>query len=96
MGGRELLRVQEGWSYHELALYFLVRFRPGSAPFCSEAFDGAEADLPLRFKWFPVRREALVALPLLLAFLPQALTELPRSAVHVVHRDAVPPPANSV
>ena len=86
----------EGWSYHELALYFLVRFRPGSAPLCSEAFDGAEADLPLRFKWFPVRREALVALPLLPAFLPQALTELPRSAVHVVHRDAVPPPANSV
>src|SRR5688572_18605664 len=28
----------EGWSYHELALYFLVRFRPGSAPLCSEAF----------------------------------------------------------
>jgi hypothetical protein len=79
----------EGLSYHELALYFLIRFRPGSAPLDSEPFDGAEADIPLRFRWFPIRSAALAALPLLPAFLPEGLTELPRSPVHVVHRDGV-------
>ena len=80
-----------GLSYHELALYFLIHFRQGSAALDSEAFDGVEADMPLRFRWFPVRREELVALPLLPAFLAQGLTDLPQSVVHVVHRDAVPP-----
>jgi ADP-ribose pyrophosphatase YjhB (NUDIX family) len=83
----------EGLSYHELALYFRIHFRPGSAALYSEAFDGAEGDMPLRFKWFPVRREPLAALPLLPAFLPERLTELPGSTVHVVYRDAVPRPA---
>jgi 8-oxo-dGTP pyrophosphatase MutT (NUDIX family) len=81
----------EGVKYHELALYFLIHFRPGSAPLHSETFDGVEGDVPLRFRWFPVRREALVALPLMPPFLPGALIELPRSPVHIVDRDAVPP-----
>jgi ADP-ribose pyrophosphatase YjhB (NUDIX family) len=80
----------DGLSYHELALYFLVRFRPGSAPLDSEAFDGVESDMPLRFRWFPLQRDALVALPLLPAFLPEGLTALPRSVVHLVHRDTPP------
>lgn len=79
----------DGSSYHELALYFLIRFRPGSAPLGSETFDGAEADVPLKFRWFPVRREALAALPLFPAFLREGLTALPRSPLHVVQRDAV-------
>jgi 8-oxo-dGTP pyrophosphatase MutT (NUDIX family) len=86
----------EGLSYHELALYFLIHFCPGSAPLYSEAFDGTEGDVPLRFRWFPLRREALAALPLLPAFLPEGLTQLPRAAVHVVHRDQLPSPPDSL
>lgn len=86
----------EGVKYHELALYFLIHFRPGSAPLHSEAFDGVEGDVPLRFRWFPVRHDALVALPLMPPFLPRALIELPRSPVHIVDRDAVPPHPHSV
>jgi 8-oxo-dGTP pyrophosphatase MutT (NUDIX family) len=81
----------EAVSYHELALYFLMHFRPGSAPLNAEAFDGVEGDVTLRFRWFPIRHAALAALPLLPAFLPKGLTELPRSPVHVVHRDSLPP-----
>jgi ADP-ribose pyrophosphatase YjhB (NUDIX family) len=77
----------DGLSYHELALYFLIRFPQGSAPLSSDAFDGAEADMPLRFRWFPVRRETLAALPLFPAFLPRGLTDLPRSPEHIVQRD---------
>src|SRR5688572_14597961 len=32
----------EGLHYHEIALYFLLRFPPGSAPLEVEAFDGAD------------------------------------------------------
>ena len=79
----------EGVKYHELALYFLIHFRPGSAPLHSDAFDGVEGNVPLRFRWFAVRRDALVALPLYPPFLPEGLTALPSSPVHVVQRDAV-------
>ena len=85
----------EGVRYHELALYFLIRFRPGSARLHSEAFDGAEGRVPLRFRWFPVRHEALVALPLMPPFLPGALINLPRSPVHVVDRVIVSAPPHS-
>ena len=78
-----------GVKYHELALYFLIHFRPGSTPLHSEVFDGVEGDVPLRFRWFPLRRDALVALPLFPPFLPEGLTALPRSPVHVVQRDGV-------
>jgi ADP-ribose pyrophosphatase YjhB (NUDIX family) len=86
----------EGLSYHELALYFLIRFPQGSAPLDAEAFDRSDGGVPLRFRWFPVRREELVALPLLPAFLPLGLTDLPLSVVHIVHRDAIPPPSAPV
>ena len=81
---------------HELALYFLIHFRPGSALLHLEAFDGVEGDVPLRFRWFPVRRDALAALPLYPPFLPEGLTALPRSTVHVVQHEAVSPPPHSV
>lgn len=86
----------DGVKYHELALYFLIHFRPGSAPLLSEAFDGVEANVPLRFRWFPVRRDALVALPLYPPFLSEGLTALPHSTVHVVQQEAVSPPPHSV
>ena len=76
----------EGVSYHEVALHFLIHFRPGSAPLCSESFDGVEQVTPLRFKWFPVQREVLAALPLFPPFLRDALSDLPPSPVHVVQR----------
>jgi ADP-ribose pyrophosphatase YjhB (NUDIX family) len=77
----------DGLEYHELVLYFLIRFPAGSAPLGAEAFDGSDAGVTLRFRWFPVLREELAALPLMPPFLPQALTELPASLVHLVHHD---------
>ena len=80
----------EGLNYHELALYFLIQFPHGSRPLSVSALDGVEADVPLRFRWFPVVREDLERLPLLPAFLPEGLTDLPRSIVHIVQRDTLP------
>ena len=82
----------EGLHYHEIALYFLLRFPPGSAPLEVEAFDGADAGIPLRFRWFPIRRQELAGLPLMPSFLPQGLTELPASVVHIVQHDTAPSP----
>jgi ADP-ribose pyrophosphatase YjhB (NUDIX family) len=77
----------DGMSYHELSLYFLMRFPPGSAPLRAEAFDRIDAGVPMRFRWVPVTRDALGALPLQPVFLYQGLIELPPSVVHVVQRD---------
>jgi ADP-ribose pyrophosphatase YjhB (NUDIX family) len=85
-----------GLSYHELALYFAIRFSPGSAPLRADTFDCIDAGVPLRFTWFPVQREALVALPVAPAFLAAGLTDLPRSVQHLVHRDNVPRPSPSL
>ena len=82
----------EGLHYHEIALYFLIRFPPGSAPVSVEAFDAADAGVPLRFTWFPILRRELADLPLLPGFLPEALTDLPTSVLHIVQRDTLPPP----
>ncbi len=79
----------EGLNYHELALYFSIRFPPGSAPLNAEAFDAADAGIPLRFRWFSVERKQLASLPLLPTFLPEGLVNLPSSVVHVVQRDTV-------
>lgn len=80
----------EGLDYHELALYFLIRLPPGSAPLKAEAFDAVDASVPLKFNWFPVEPRQLASLPLLPAFLPERLANLPASVVHIVQRDAVP------
>ena len=85
----------EGLNYHEVALYFLIRFPAGSAPLNAEAFDGADATVPLRFKWFAVERTQLASLPLLPAFLPEGLVNLPTSVVHIVQRDAVSSPTTA-
>jgi ADP-ribose pyrophosphatase YjhB (NUDIX family) len=77
----------DGFSYHELSLYFLIRFPPDSMPLRTEAFAGADAGVPLKFRWVPTSREALSALPLRPAFLYQGLIDLPPSAMHVVQRD---------
>jgi len=75
-----------GLSYHELALYFAIRFPSGSAPLRADSFDRSDGSVPLRFKWCPVQQEALAALPVAPPFLAEALTNLPQSVVHVVDR----------
>ena len=82
----------EGLHYHEIALYFLLRLPPGSAPLSVEAFTSSDAGVPLKFRWFPILRQELARLPLLPGFLPEALTDLPTSVVHIVQHDVVPPP----
>lgn len=79
-----------GLDYHELALYFLIRLPPGSAPLTAEAFDAVDAAVPLKFKWFPIEPGRLASLPLFPAFLAEGLASLPASVVHIVERDAVP------
>lgn len=80
----------EGLSYHELALYFLIRLPPGSAPLAADAFDSVDAGIPLRFMWFAIEAKQLARLPLLPAFLPEGLADLPPSVVHLVQRDTIP------
>jgi len=77
----------DGLSYHELALYFLIRFPEDVAFTRTEAFDRIEGRVTFRFRWFPVQRDALDAIPLYPAFLPRGLTNLPQSAVHIVERE---------
>ena len=75
------------WRYHEIALYFLMRLPPGSAPLGAEAFDGVDGAVTLRFRWFPLVQEVLAGLPLQPAFLPGALVDLPSAPAHIVQRD---------
>jgi ADP-ribose pyrophosphatase YjhB (NUDIX family) len=81
----------DGLSYHELALYFLIRFPPGSRPLALSAFEATDGDARLQFRWFPRREETLANLPLLPSFVASGLTKLPASVTHIVHRDAVSP-----
>ena len=80
----------DGLSYHELALYFLIRFPPGSRPLTQRAFEATDGDTRLQFKWFPLDEEVLSGLPLLPSFLTSSLSALPASMTHIVHRDVVP------
>ncbi len=74
--------------YHEIALYFLMRF-PTSSKYLldQESFQGDEEGMKLIFQWFPRQPEVLAGLPLLPSFLQTALQELPESPRHVVHYD---------
>lgn len=72
--------------YHELALYFLIRFPGRSLPRSSASFDRTDNDTLFRFAWHPLSADALAALPLFPAFLPQGLIDLPASVVHIVER----------
>lgn len=79
-----------GLSYHELALYFLIRFPENSVPLAARAFERNDAGVPFQFEWHPLHRETLTQLPLFPAFLAQGLTELPASVVHIIERYGVP------
>jgi ADP-ribose pyrophosphatase YjhB (NUDIX family) len=80
----------EALNYHELALYFLIRFPPGCAPLNAEAFTAVDGGIPLMFQWYSVEPKQLASLPLLPAFLPEGLANLPMSVVHLVQIDTVP------
>lgn len=77
----------EGRRYHEIGLFFLMRFPADSLPLTSVAFDRTDAGTLFRFQWHPVEPDALAQLPLFPAFLPQALTALPPAVVHIVERE---------
>jgi ADP-ribose pyrophosphatase YjhB (NUDIX family) len=83
----------DGLNYHEVALYFLIRFPPGSGLLNAKAFEAADAGVPLKFKWVSIDPNELASLPLLPAFLPDGLANLPASVVHVVQRDTIPSPS---
>jgi ADP-ribose pyrophosphatase YjhB (NUDIX family) len=77
----------DGLSYHELALYFLIRFPEATAPLKAEAFDRIDGGVPFTFRWFPVKRNDLEELPVFPTFLRQGLADLPGSVVHIVERE---------
>jgi ADP-ribose pyrophosphatase YjhB (NUDIX family) len=78
----------DGLSYHELAMYFLIRFPDGAASLHAEAFDRIDRGVTFRFRWFPVRGNDLAELELFPAFLARGLADLPHSVVHIVEREA--------
>jgi ADP-ribose pyrophosphatase YjhB (NUDIX family) len=75
----------DGADYHEIALYFLMHF-PDDARY-SGSFTGAEGELKLTYRWFPLNTELLSGLPLLPAFLQTSLLQLPETIEHIVQRD---------
>jgi ADP-ribose pyrophosphatase YjhB (NUDIX family) len=78
----------DGRSYHEVALYFLIRFPAGSHPLTRSAFESRDGETKLHFRWCPLDADTLARLPVLPSFLASGLVDLPASAMHVVHRDA--------
>ena len=76
-----------GLSYHEVALYFLIRFPAGSDPVTRSAFESRDGGTKLHFRWYPLDADTLSRLPVLPSFLASGLVELPISATHIVHRD---------
>lgn len=80
----------EGLSYHELALYFLIRFPEDSKPLTHTDFESMDGSTKLHFRWVPLHEETLSKLPVLPSFLASSLRELPASVTHIVHWDTVP------
>jgi ADP-ribose pyrophosphatase YjhB (NUDIX family) len=80
--------AHDGLRYHEIALYFLIRFPEKSPPRTSAAFDRVDNGTRFTFRWHPVDSDVLMRLPLFPVFLAQALTALPPSVVHIVERQA--------
>lgn len=74
--------------YHEIALYFLIRFAATSEYLIKTGpFRGKEAEPELTFQWFARRPDVLSGLPLLPSFLQTAIQKLPDSVQHVIQRD---------
>ena len=80
----------DGLNYHELALYFLIRFPRDSKLLTLGTFESTDGDTRLQFRWLPLHEETLASLPLLPSFLASGLTTLPAAVTHIVHRDIMP------
>lgn len=78
---------EEDRHFHELGLYFLFSL-PGSFPYLdkTKTFQGAEDEVPLIFKWFPLS-EIDNDFTLHPTFLRNAIHNLPNTTVHVIHHD---------
>jgi ADP-ribose pyrophosphatase YjhB (NUDIX family) len=77
--------------YHEIALYFLMRFpATGTNLVQTGPFYGLEheGEVKLTFQWFPRQQEVLSRLPLLPSFLQTAVQSLPESVQHIVHKES--------
>jgi ADP-ribose pyrophosphatase YjhB (NUDIX family) len=78
----------EGREYHELGLYFLMRFPGGSEILRqSQPFYGNEQGILLTLQWVPHDFDTLSKLSLLPAFLRVALQKLPETTQHIVYYD---------
>lgn len=76
-----------GLSYHELGLYFLIRFPAGSPVLTECPLESWDGGTRLEFRWHPLETAFLSKLPLLPSFLASSLSTIPGSVTHVVHRD---------
>ena len=77
-------------SYHELALFFLIKLPRASPLYRLDEFDGQESleggkTVMLIFKWHPL--DGLESVPLYPTFLRKALRSLPAAPQYVVHTD---------
>ena len=77
--------------HHEVGLYFSMAFAPGSSLYTRDQFSGDEGGLHISLRWFPRERDLLAELPVLPAFLQEALAaELPTGPQHIVNRELDP------
>jgi hypothetical protein len=51
--------VYDGLSYHEIALYFLIRFPPDSRPLSLNTLEATDGDTTLHVRWASVKDETL-------------------------------------
>lgn len=82
---------REGEDFHELGLFYLVRFEPdvgpnGESPWRVTYDDGSEH----RFHWVDLAGEGLDRLNLQPGWLRRVLPSLPTSLTHIVHDERVP------
>lgn len=72
-------------AYHELALYYLIRFPAQSPLYRLDPVTGLEDGNPLYFRWFPLL--AVEQLEVYPSFLRQGLRALPAQITHLIHYD---------
>jgi len=72
---------------HEICLYYLVSFPESAIPSTTEEFTLEESDGQKNtFRWWPF--DELVSARVYPSFLRSALSDLPISVQHIIHRDA--------
>lgn len=71
--------------FHEIALYYLISFPPGSPLYAQEEFFGDEEGLRLIFRWQSI--DTLEQVRFYPSFLRAAMKSIPSGVEHVVHTD---------